>query len=460
MRRSTLWLLMAACTGGPTEPPEDGIVIEEWTNLVARIDAAEARIDELTTDNADLDTRLQASESQLADLPSLRSQVSTHEAAIEALDLRLAAVELELGQTRAELDTTSTTLSGALTNITVVDSRLATVEVDVGDQATSLGDLAARLVVAEAQLAELPASSVITTDNVDDITPLPGEQVQLTTLLTLVDSYDLLDVDELQINGGGFIGGPGIQLELGRDITFTNTHFEDVDIDGRDISFVNCSFEGEIAFPSDAHIVGGRILRVNQATVRMLSQVTGAEIDSSTLVRVDRIANSDISESTLGGTTVNSNHLGRITGSEIRDSLLYAGRGSSFTGNEFDESTLLISAAQFSSVTIAANIFEQMHSTRAEAISIDAESSWFAQVSVVGNSFMGNDSVPTHIRVEGVAAGNYQGLTIAGNTLMRGGQAITYTGTLPIVVTGNTTRGTVLGVSTGTTLTVFDNTEL
>lgn len=346
--------------------------------------------------------------------------------------------------TQAQVDWLAGTLDVAPYNFLTLadaapfDDRVSTLEASDAATQTAIADLTARLTAAEAAMG----AGALTAGSFDAATIAPGGVVSLAEIITLTASSDVLDVDQIHVNGGGFIGGPGIELELGSDTTYTNVHFEDVELDGRDITFVNCSFSGAIAFPSDANVVGGSMNNVVQATVRKLDSVVGTEIDNSSLVRVGRIANADIDNSTLGGDVVNSNALDRVTGSTLGDCLIYPGRGATISGNELDDSTILAGPAHFGSLTIAGNTFNGVYGSEIASIYIDASSSWYAQITVTGNSFMGNSTVPSHVTIVGNATGNYQGISISANVFMRGTVAVDAQSNIPTFVHGNAMLGT------------------
>lgn len=418
------------------------------------------RLSALETASAAHEVRLGLAESELGAaslaVAEHESRLSTEELATSTIDARLDAQDAAtaaLGVRVLAVETGSTVDLGLLT------SRVTAVEYAQVDQALQLAALESSVSDIEASVASLPPPPVVvSTANHRNVEAVPGQHVQVGETIMLSSAYDNLEVDDLQINGGGFIGtSPTIKLEMGRDVTFTNVSFEDLDLDGYRITFINCQFTGDIIFPDDATIIGGRMTNVLQSTNIRIESIQGTEISDSTLPRVERITNATIQDSTIGGNVSNSTQLTHLVGSEVGDSLIYPSRGATISGNHVSDSTILIGPTHWGYMTVTGNTIDGIHATRAEAIFIDSTSSWWGQVSIVGNSFMGSSTVPTQIRVTGNATGSYQGLSIIGNILMRGTTAITQTSNVYTIVTNNGYRGNTLGVAGTGTMTVANN---
>lgn len=281
------------------------------------------------------------------------------------------------------------------------------------------------------------------------------------TIAVNTDDYNSISSANLHIFGGTFIGTETQVLQLGSNTVVSNARFENIKLDGNNIVFINCFFVGTMRLPFNSKVYGGEFQNVIQGQEYSIGVIENTSIGNSSLARVNTIVNSSISNSMIGIQNDYSFNL-KMKNNLINGSKIYPGSDSIIDDNIFRGSFIDITDYVGSSIIITHNVFDNVLSEKNNIISITANSAWYRQFLITGNTFRVQDS-NTAIVVSGDPAGPYyyQTLDISQNSFLKGQQAISYSGNLQTIIKNNVTRATLIGpLNNGSNLRVSINEEL
>lgn len=291
-----------------------------------------------------------------------------------------------------------------------------------------------------------------------------GAIVKINGTITVSNDDRSFEYNNLHIIGGKFIGSGTQTLRLGNGVTISNTKFEDIKLeDNGESVFINCEFSGDIRLPFESIVYRSRFYNVTQGNEYKINSILDSEISNSSLLRIARIVGSNISNSTIGyeNNTSGVHQSLRLEGNYSSNSKYYLASDSIVNSNKFSRSFIDIQDSTSSSIIISNNIFDNVLSGHNDVISITANSASYRQFSITGNTFRVQSS-NVSVTVNGDPEGPYyyQTLNISQNSFLNGQQAISYSGSLQIVILNNITKATSIGIaSNGGSLRVSGNVE-
>lgn len=268
------------------------------------------------------------------------------------------------------------------------------------------------------------------------------------TINITTSTYTGLNQNNLQISGGTISGTGEEIVSLGSYTVATNTHFENIKLDGTNTIFINCSFSGNISTPFIASIYGGELRNVTQTQDRPIGLIMSSAIINSTIARIDGINKTKIENSTIGYNQ-DIYGLSSLIDSNIANSKIRLGSDAKIIGNELDYSLIEITDNISGPIIISGNSFSKQLKGSNSAIIITANSDAPRQLSITGNTFESQTDNGAAITIDGSPTGPFynQMINIDGNSFLKGQSAISYSGNTPTVIKNNVMKATSIGVA-------------
>jgi|GEM_PF-4624929 len=297
--------------------------------------------------------------------------------------------------------------------------------------------------------------AVITIDNSNYLTEVINnyDMINIHDNLVITSNYFSLDRDRLFVSGGSVSSTNGSEIDFGTHTTVSNVLFSNVNLDGLFITFINCRFEGNIEFPDECNIYGGRFFNCTATTSAVNSRITsivGVDIDNSTITRVQSVSNCFIDNSTLGESTSNNAH--NIHNNEIDDTQIFT--SGTFADNVCDDTYLQV-RDNLGFLNITGNSFDGLYTGKTIIVQINRATGNANNVARINDNhfWLQSGSSNRAIEVNGNYTGSFDSIVhIESNTFARGGQAIqNNSSNVYIIARDNTIQSTSsgLGITSG-----------
>ncbi len=306
------------------------------------------------------------------------------------------------------------------------------------------------------------AGTVIAIDNSNFQTePISDfNMINIQEPLVLTSNYFSFNRDGLLVSGGAMSSTNGSTVDFGDNTTVSNVSFSNIEISGFKITFVNCDFSGNIEFPDECNIVGGRFLNCTATTPSVnnwILSISGCDVDNSTIARVQSMSNCLIEDSTIGES--NSYNAENIHNCTINDSEFF--NTGMFTNNVCDDVYVEIRNDQNFGI-IEGNTFEGLFTGKNTIVEVNRNSSQAEHKMRISDNHFWSSAGDYSI----VLNGTYSNSTfdsmvfIDGNSFSRGISAIdNNTNSVYLFVRNNTVQNTTsgIGVNSGGFAVVTDN---